>query len=292
VKKGECMKIWSLIFSAVLFLPSCFANLHPQPCGFGLQAEFLYWRPNVEGFGFTQFTTPPNDSFTPINTPHFRPGFRLEGVYAFSCLNDIHARFTYFNSGSNVREVSGNFGPTTLATVRDDLRFKYYAVEVLLGRWLYNCSDFDLELQYGINYSNLRLRETFLITTTGVVDTRQFSRIWGVGPELALSFRYPFPVCFLGQFGIMGDVRGMLLSSKFQRFVISTGSITTIQTADPLWNITPAADLKLGLSWDYPCGCFKPHLEAGYEWMYYQKAFIGFANASFQGPYVALGVTF
>lgn len=311
-------------FYTLLILCICFhglvkANLHPQPGQFGVQGELLYLQPCPPAFTFAaELVTFTLEEFTVkslFNENKHKLGYRGEAVYACDCLNNLHGRFTYFESNHNPRDVDSTFIVPAQFTghVHDNSQFRYYAVEALFGRWLFDCT-FDLEIQAGILYSNIRFNEYTTVSGPTIGDaiippgdfigggpediadpdvppnTRVIqSQFWGVGPELALNFQYPLPLRTYGIFAIAADARTALLIKKNKIFFASPDGFT--QISDPVRGVIPSADLRLGLDWARCYRCVRLNLEAGYEWIFYHRAF-GASNISFRGPYFVLGVVY
>lgn len=295
------MKILFTILCNLCACSAAIASLHPEPGNFGIKGEFLYLQPYLNSLQFAVENVSETEVKILLNKPKYKPAYRVEGMYAFDCLYNLHARFTYFNSGNNRRSETSTFQSPAIftGTVEDKRKFRYYAVEAIVGRWLFDSCDFDLELGVGVLYSNIKLSDH----VTAFNPTELFAKnvirstFWGVGPELTLNFQYPLPLSFCGTFSIVADIRGALLQSKTKAFTqlgtpdSSDGLIVFTIGNDPSHGVVPASNSKLGLSWNYQGSHITTDLELGYEWIYYQRA-LGVNNISFHGPYVALGVAF
>lgn len=288
------MKRFYLLFTFFL----CGLNVYAlqNGCHFGLKGEFLYLKPTNEisfaslenGAGLTTFL---------YNVPDYKPGFRVEGLYAFGCQNVLHGRFTYYNTGKVHRVVTGSFiTPIALeGTFDDTLKIKYYSIEALFGRWLFDACDFDLELDAGLVYSSIKYTESTAIDMP-ITFPRNQLKFWGVGPEVAINLGYKLPRCY--EFGFVFDARASLLVARTSNFKtdINVGSLTS----EPSFQVTPAADIKLGVDWTHNWRCLSVNFGLGYEWIYYHQAITFFDasfasktfNTSFSGPYGTLSLIF
>lgn len=284
------MKLLSSLAALGLFVPSlASAHLHLGPGQFGLQGELLY----LKAGNTTEFAIESSllgDTLEGrVNDPDYEPGFRIEGLYALDCQNVLHGRFTYLNTGNMRESASGIFATpdTFTGTIDDTLKIRYYSVEALFGRWLFDCCDFDLELQAGINYSDIRLNETSDLIEADVVTTIDFeSKFWGVGPEIVVNFEYPLP-CFC-ELAVVFDARGSLLASKQTTLLTDLAGVTNETT---VYEVVPATDIRLGLSWNHPWNCLRTNIEIGFEWIHFHHGYVD-TDASFSGPYFALGVAY
>jgi hypothetical protein len=313
------MKIRALLSCCFLFSQS-FAILRPDPCSWGVQGEYLCLKSRSEQSDFAlQITDSGNTNKIINNQGHFQSGFRLEGVYGIDPLHDVRVRFTGFHPGLHLRSVSGiisdPFLPEDapfLGSASSNLGFKYYAIEALYGRWLYDTCNFDLALQTGLVYSNIKTQEK--LTFSPLIPSTQshaatfihHSRFWGFGPEIAIDFQYPCLSLPYGIVSIAANARGAILASvtKAQLTeIISPATVTTRQFhGESIWRATPAFDARIGLNWEYPCLCFDALLEVGYEWIWTHNAanknttlaiaINQYSDVNFQGPYVALGIGF
>lgn len=284
----------TLLICCSLFQYRVTANIHPDAGHFGFQGEILYLKPSNTSFNFAaeQISFDPFTVKSLFMTEKYKLGYRVEGVYAFDCLNNIHARFTHYNTGNNIRRVSGSFNnPSFTGTLTNNERFRFNNIEILYGRWLFDDCDFELELQAGILISEINYEDITNIEgpTTPLSTGTRVSSFWGIGPELGLNFKYPFCALPCGLFAFATDGRMSLLSGKAKLSHRSPDGF--FNPSEPITSLNPFFDLKLGLNWEYIWNCVNFNLEVGYEWIYSERTF-GISNISFGGPYAALGLAF
>lgn len=270
------------------------ANIHPEAGHFGFQGEFLYLKPRNTSLNFAveQISFAPFTVKSLFMKEKYRPGYRLEGVYAIDCLNNIHVRYTHYDTGSNIRKVTGSFNnPPFTGTLTNNEKFRFNNVEILYGRWLFDECDFELELQAGILMRKINYKDITNIEgpTTPFSTGTIRSSFWGVGPEFCLNFRYHLFELPCGLFSFTTDGRMAVLSGTDRLSNRSPDGF--FNPSEPVTSLNPVLDLKLGLNWEYLINCKKFNLEVGYEWMYSERTF-GISNISFAGPYIALGLIF
>lgn len=295
------MKLFSTLIT-LFFTTSGVANLHPQAHHFGIQGELLYLQPNLDAFSFVTEVINEGLGFRNIGiNTDYKLGYRVEGVYAIDNCYNVHTRVTYFNHTYS-KEFTGTLSLflSINGTAENDFKFGHYAIEGLIGRWLFDSCDFDLELEFGILYSNLRLNSitTFIVDPAFLLfPAENSSNFWGVGPEIAFNFEYPLFWIKGKSLAIAADVRAALLKSTRHEKLITIGGETNL--SDPISGIVPAFDSRIGLNWNFCAKRFNGTIEIGYEWIYYQKVFSNILNSneisydlSFDGPYFALGASF
>lgn len=307
------------------------AMIRPAPGEWGIQGEFLYWHPLYDQSFFANKINASNNVIGPrIDNPFdWQPAYRLEGIYAFcNTINDVHLRWTYLDTGekktvigdANVPAYSTVTPPINavrvgVQTIISNSHLKYYAVDGMLGQLIYDCFPFAMDLQGGIHYAHIDLKQDVLsITTAGPQPTNKRDRFWGVGPELALDMHYVFPACCSrwcgGPIALNGNLRGALLVSESKATLFATnpgGTSSYDVTNDKKWRVTPTWDLRFGLSCDWCFNCFAASFEIGYEVLTYTNAvqstiftddsdyvfsFDSYDDLGFHGPYVAVGVSF
>lgn len=314
------VKIRALFFVSLLFSQG-FALLRPDPCNWGVQGEYLFLKSRSEQSDFVlQITDSGVTNKIVNNEGNFKSGLRLEGAYGIDQLHDVRLRFTGFHPGQHLRSVSGtlsnpflpNDAPFT-GSASSRLGFKYYSIEGLYGRWLYDTCDFDLALQTGVVYSNIKTQEHLAfsplipsVESHAATFTYQ-SRFWGFGPEVAIDFQYPVTYLPYGIFSIAANARGAILASvtKANMVQVITPAITPPTQrfhGESIWRATPAFDARIGLNWQTICFCFDALIEVGYEWIWTHNAankntplaiaINQYSDVNFQGPYFALGVEF
>lgn len=329
------MKRFLALFALSLFLFSkVIASIHPNPGKAGFQAEFLYFHPSEEQ-SFFVIKNPANDRGAfPVgnridNDPTFRPAWRVEGVLALcSCVDEWSVRFTSFNTGLR-QHVRGNtlfivqqdpsisFLETSYnGTAQSDLDFKYYSGDLTFGRMIYDCEKSTLAFLVGLHSAYLTRKEDVLYTGTGplifTLNSKNHSRFWGIGPQFGCDFEYIFCCPCLKGTSFVANARGALLVSEIQnktQFIgagaFAAGGNDKVKNHST-WHVTPAFDVRAGLSHDWLCSCFIVKIELGYECIWYHHAvdvikfpstskgatFDLYSNFSLHGPYVALGLGF
>lgn len=291
------------------------------------------------------FKTPTKDpEFFPNGTRHnndpdFHVGFRIETMFQPSAMcNGLDLRFAYYNHAHTSR-LNGEFifdtsvFPGSGAARPEDLpytgstrykeHFKYYAFDATFNRLTINCCPENLTFLLGLHFAYIQLNErqnssgfsTLLISPFNQEaffnNLHRNSNFWGLGPQLGFDYQYFFPQCCAGNFGIRTDVRASLLAThtraKLSNISNHTGPVGAHIRNQPSWRINPCADVKLGVTYNYPfCFC-NATFELGYELLWYSNcidaitgfdpAFAGvgmdlFSNLSLQGPYFAIGASF
>lgn len=264
------------------------------------------------------------------NNQEWHSGYRIEGVYTFcNCSNDFTIRWTQLPQFSESLHKNGNIFQTmgfplannTLpVTVSNHNSYSFYSLEFLLGQRLCPCAPFLLELEGGLQYAHIWFRQDIQYNTDATLfDQASYkSQRYGIGPEIGLSFTYPFCGCF----GFVARGYGSLLATKKESRIAyvsvlsrDSGNVTFSQRVKDgnYWFIMPYFDLRMGLSYARavnPCGCcMQLCLEAGYEMMDYFKGIDTtlFVNSSpgrnvgswsqyssfmQHGPYVRLAASF
>ncbi len=324
-------KILALCLSTTILFSEGKALLRPAPGQFGLQGELLFLKATTDQSDFVMTDVDADGEATGErinNIPGYRPGFRLEGMYALNCLADVRAMFTYFNHGHTTRasglisdiqswpffESSGLPG-----TASSKLERKYYAGDLLCGARFFQSCPFNLTLLAGAHYTYMRANENISIntpTSPNIVSKllEQQSRFWGVGPEVGLDFQFR-PACFCG-FSLVANARGSLLVSnskcKYEQLATSATPLIFNNLQHPQWRTTSAFDARLGVNWEVQWSCFGTSVEVGYEMINYRNAiykhyptptlaggtsttihsFNLYGDASFHGPYLAIGAIF
>jgi hypothetical protein len=302
-------------YLASLLFVSLFASaINADPYLFAVKGEAIFFKSSLDDTIFATATSPSTGglfvTYREID-PQYRTGFRVAGLWRYDCGHDVQVRYTHSNSGNYRESFNGSFleaGFPLAGAAKSRLNLKYNAVDALLGTWIFNSRDFDLNFAAGVHYANIRLYHIgdygpFEIPPTSITDERR-ARFWGIGPEVCFDFHYLFSSCFVGNFCLTGYAKGALLSSRTQEEVDLTvvGGLSGFISSQPKWSVIPAADFRLGLDWDFSCDCLNGSIEAGYEWIWYRKAIRhailpvqappNYSDVSFQGPYLSVGMIF
>jgi hypothetical protein len=310
------MKIFASIVSLLFLTQLAVGSLHPDPTHFALEGEVLFLSPTAETTGFAREETFSGNTareHVRENDPRYRTGWRLAGAWAFDCLHDFSLRYTQFYSGRYNRTITGALITPIGVFVGDAtsrVNYKYNAVDALLGTWICDLQDFDLNFGAGLHYASIRHFDERLYTpgsTSLILPGRHElrNRFWGIGPELSFDFHYLFSSCLVGNFALTGYGKGSMLIGRTQfeqrNLTIPTDVLFIFET-DPFWSVTPAADFRLGLQWEYSCACLRGAVEGGYEWIWYRRTYRhrssglgtgeGFSDATFHGPYLSIGIVF
>lgn len=190
----------------------------------------------------------------------------------------------------------------------------YYSIEALLGQTLFGFDSFYLKGSLGLQYANAQVKDNYNFSgTTGPgrspVSVSYKSRFWGIGPQIGTDLSYD--LCW--GLALTGKFNTALLVTKnhFNAEMLSTANgVNQGPINEPFWRIVPEVDLRAGLNYRTCFGCFTFDLEAGYEALAYFRALTKntaavstrtsnpgwaidtYSNLSFQGPYVALAITY
>lgn len=323
---------WALAFLALNALQASYGQL-----------ELLYFKPTIDqpyyaisGQNFSEGQHYPfGTRFN--NDPCFQPAFRLQGIYDLcEACHALDLRFAYFQTshsnsinGDALFDVIGFPGhgamspENTVYTGRAKYneRFTYYGTDVTIDRLTLNCCPENFFFFWGLHFNYIRLQER--TTSDGTSESsgaeivhnrfRRNSKFWGVGPQFGIDYRYLLPclkLCGNG-FYLGTNARAALLASNtwadLHYFSGNTGPTGVNLENRNLLRVTPAADIKIGLSFDCPCKCWKMHYELGYEliWVhrcidaitgttasYAGMTFDLFNSLNLQGPYFAFGLCF
>lgn len=286
-------------------------SITPAPGTFALQAELLYFSPNIDqaGFAISSVNNLFNGEFYPngkrhVLDPAYHPAFRLDGVYALcngvSCLDFL---FTYFNAGDS-KSLSGPFlfdvigypGDGTQSpedtpyTGRARLKqhIDYYAGDIIYNRQIFDCCPDGLTFLLGFHGIYLKADHRFKSDGFHIDEEEQrfdfnrihrVSRFWGIGPEFGLDYSYQLPSfcrCPSGAFSLDANGRmGLLCSHTEATFSDLTNRTTPTSTAlndQPFWRVNPFADVKLALNYDCCICCVKTQFSLGYEFVWYSNA--------------------
>lgn len=217
-------------------------------------------------------------------------------------------------------------------------RFSFYYLELLYERDIYTCCPFYLTVNGGFQYARLRFKESINFNGSNTNVTAQsfllqntmftHSKREGVGPEVGFEMEYDVTPCFSA---VMRGWGALLVARKHTETEMVAGTTsgmpfgsttsvasTSLETIDEhdegYWLLTPAADLRIGLDfdwcWTFGCDCptaFNFNIEAGYEVIAYFRAldrihnvsdvdtgnsFNEYSNFMLHGPYLQLGVSF
>lgn len=281
-----------------------------QAGGWQLRGEFLYFKPTIEQSYYAITSTPGSflgGNFFPNgkrynNSPDFRPGVRLEGIYDLCQGSEsLDFRLTYFNT-THSDSVSGNalfdvMGfPGNGAQVPEDSiyngtaklndHFRYYAADATFNRFAFKCAPENLNILLGLHYAYIKREGKFTSAGTfndsGIkfVDNhlKTTSTYWGVGPQIGIDYHYNFNCSSYcpGTVTLFANARGALLCSrteaKFHYNNLKTGPFSIDLKNDPLWRVSPTVDAKIGVSYHFACHCWDATLTLGYEFILYNDS--------------------
>lgn len=331
-------KYVSLVFLFGFAFAKLFAFDNCAGGRFAIQGEYLYLFPVIDQSYYAQHQTGlGNPSGKRVNHElDFRSAYRITAAYAFcDCLNDIQftwthlPKFTHSDSVGDFVLATQGF-PNTSAdfifrSADSHITLEHFSFDALYGLWGYQCNCVDLFLSAGLHYANINFKEQInyndAINILGgafeFVQNR--SKLWGIGPELALDLHSPLPFCRSlccgrGSLMLAARLKGALLASHrkanlFNSFTRITPPTTDTSSSDDQkrWDVIPFWDLRLGLNYTMAFACFAASFEAGYEIFVYHDAvnriffsddigraitFDLLSDAKFQGPYFALGFVF
>lgn len=238
------------------------------PCAFRLNAELLYWRPELCGlegaFGNTTIATTVNDQAITTTTvtesdhePHFKwnAGFRVGAGVTFNCL-DIKLDWTHFNGHAKFRENTQHG--------RWDL--KYDTIDLLFGRYFCAGSCFYVLPFIGVRgleiHNKLKSHLETLFTSplignnTVFTDKNDKEHFWGVAPQIGLKADW-YLGCNLslyGSFAILsyyGHVKGRNFDSDTFTHTVSVCNGKKKHCFNNL-----ATDAAIGLRWDSCSTCY------------------------------------
>ena len=269
------------------------------------RSEWIYSCPSITDTYFAFIfdpaeRTPKNDGIyfqrKYNNNPSYTSGYRIEGIYALTCVNDIRFRWTQLPQQSHSE---------TLSTAGTDLSIAYIELppsdanfghpgpfanstfdgllipEALLGQLVYDCSPFALELALGVQYGHVKFSEALLYESDvpeEFVNLTFQDTFNGVGPEVTFDADYSVYTsdfcCNPASFNITSSLRSALLigNSRARQTFTPTDETTTPPSTHTLitpdsksWRVVPWLDLKAGLSYTSNCDCIIVSVEAGYE---------------------------
>lgn len=324
-------KTWNgLLFLFTFLSGSLFAYIHPGPCEWALQAEFLYLYPSVDDTFFVIDGGLDAPTGARINNDfRFHPGFRVGGVYGVDCNQEVQVYYTRFRETRN-KSVSGTELWATIGnpiftedfesfigTATSQLDLLYQQVDALFAQRVWEQCAFNLYFQAGIEYAYLRLNEKDLYQVVGGAtgSARRHSKLWGVGPQFGFEFDYDlcqFACWMPGKLSVTGTTRASLLASKARESELDqttgAGGLVVFNVQDhSTWRVIPSLHARMGLNYVLCFSCFTTSLEVGYEFTSYFRAlsrlisaddvspgttFTNYYNIDLQGLYVALGVAF
>lgn len=311
-----------------------------------LRAELLYFKPTIDNsyFVITSTNNVSGENIFPNgtrhnNSPSFECGYRLEATYKpCNCFNDLDFRFTSL-SAHHSKSISGAFLFDTIGYPGDGAQspedtayngtayikdhFRYYAGDLTFNRITLNCCPENLSFLIGLHYTYIHFKgvfHSFGLYPDGSQRLRldnhlkRKSHFCGIGPEFGINYSCLLPsfiCCNVGQIYFNADGRTALLCSKtkadFHYQTLRTSKVGVNLRNKALWRVTPTADARLGLSYEF-CYCgLEGVLEVGYEFVWYSNcidsitgydvAYAGnsldsFSNLNMQGAYFALGFDF
>ncbi len=307
------MKLRTFLFCFLCFTASAIAKPHPPPSGFAIDIEWLYMsnpidRPYfIEQTGFSS-----NRRYA--NSPGWHSGYRLDGMYDF-CLDDaLDIRWTHFPTFSHSSSVSSsNFDLSTLlfppssepanfGSIKDT--FSFHALELIYARQLYQCCPFTVWVEGGLQYAHIALEENVFYNSTIQDSANYSSKTDGVGLELGTEMEF----ALLNNFALELRAQTGLLVSKRRTSVNYSGMIGKSPVSgnvqpDPIWDLIPTVDMRLGLNYSLWCGCLLIDFEAGYEFFSYFNSItrvddrvtleqFAFIDYMMHGFYIQTGISF
>lgn len=293
-----------------------------------VQGEFLWLFPMIS----QSYYAVDRRSIFPVgnrtnNEVGFRPAYRVLANYGFcDCFSDLQVRWTHLPHMSTTDTKSGNLlaavspplivNSLTLISASSKIRLDYWATDISYGFWAYQYKCLDLFLRTGVHIARIEFKESLRYRSVSPVQfmlVKNTSRVFGLGPELDFDMRYTFPCQNRkNALALISSFRAAFLASRYHainRSSVNTTTTTSLVLADDTkrWDFISFWDVRLGFNYTLPFNCFCVDLEAGYELFSYRNAIDriyfsdstsrgssidNYSDANFQGPYVALRVTF
>lgn len=244
-----------------------------------LYADFLYMTVRGENVPFAQI----RDDVGPLAVPrgpvgyvdpHHTPGFRLGAARQLNDQNELHARFSWWQTGADshfevpagdpfVIHALTTF-PTTINAAADSLTadahldIQHYIVDVDLKRMLCDSDSSILNLVLGVRYAHLDqdFQATYsLLGTTDVTSRIDFD---GFGPRLGLDGSFGQRVFVYGR----SDVS--LLFGHFGANYLQENVFSGVQAQTQVGDdrVVPVWETELGVGWRSRSG--RLELTAGY----------------------------
>lgn len=310
------------------------------PGDISIAAEWIYFSPTSETRYFAlqnaQAAAPINGTRQAVCFDDFHSGYRVGAAYSL-CQCDAYVSLTWTSlKASRSRSLTDPAGvylstdapPVTVAagtfatSAVADQRFRYYAIDGIVGaKALCNCC-ISTDLFAGVHYAHFQARGTehlSTVVTGGATALELTNTFWGVGPEVGINTSAPI-WCGLA---LVGNASGGLIVGNPRSSVKAFGNSTSyIAANERCWRLVPYFDLRLGLSYDFSLPCcfdcvsccfprgFRGSFAVGYEAISYSHALstirsIGSSvatgsavaiddhrNVTMHGPYVAASLNF
>jgi hypothetical protein len=264
--------------------------LQPCPDAFRFSADFLYFLPSVDDTYFA-INSPIVGDFLLLGTRSnndfsFHPGFRVGAEYAFcKSRRDLQAFYTYLHaeqketiSGENLWATVGSTAMATpfqhyLGTASSKLKLLYQRLDFNVSQHIIDSHGFNLYAQPGLEYTYLRLQQSYDFDITGALQgtVYQQSRGWGIGPQFGLGFD-----ANLYNGSSRKTTHAIVVSGLFSSSILtgqariheldSNGSGTNDDLRDELtWRMIPALHARAGLAYVLHSSSVGFSLSAGYE---------------------------
>lgn len=220
------------------------------------------------------------------NRQTWESGYRVEGMYSFNCCqNSFQIRWTHFPTFTESKKVNGDTlisvisipaasFPDLFKEVSISDTFNFYYIDFLFGQNLLNNPCFCMDLQLGIQYEYLKLKEeiNYLANSGEIVCDFFSSRIKGIGIELGSELAFRFSDCFLFQARGYGSLLACKRIVSSERLIFANGILTGLGNLknEDLWTVLPIVNLRAGFIFS-----FKPlhmTLGGGYEMIFLTHA--------------------
>jgi len=193
----------------------CTQDTVTVPCtssgwGFGIQA--LYLQPSYSIGSFLQHSNNAETVYTYINPKYnWGWGFKLDGSYHFSSMNDLNLSWTHYHSTNSQVLSNGSLGSnffdvftdsTIYANIVASVKPEWDAVNLEFGQPMHFGEWNNLRIHGGVQYANIRTTSANTVVSkdmannpvidswydiTGTSNNMQY---WGVGPRLGMDLHY------------------------------------------------------------------------------------------------------
>ncbi len=265
------------------------ANPHPQPGGFAVAGEYLYFFNGSDQTYFAEDEGAPTEAANiPLgkryaNEQEWHSGYRAELAYGFCCSpSQLQVRGTWIPTFSESRTVYGVSlfsaqgqgiidqanDQLTFISIRVNNTFTFYAIDALYSHNIYCSPRFKLDLKEGIEYSDIGFTEHQTLVIPPNIAQKWNSRSQNIGPALALATHLDLWRNL--SFGFTGT--GTILASRKSAslsFVNPTILEFTSLFDDHRWFVMFACDLRAGLQYSLKICRFCFNVEVGYEFLSY-----------------------
>jgi hypothetical protein len=277
-------------------------------------AEFLYLSPSLDRTTFALSNNLPTSLFLhgPVGTTtsqagdsiknefQYHPGYSVFGSFKFNECTDFTVQWNYLSCVDSAN-FTGNYFPTQgdpfVATIYNSpfettaliwaiglfegfctarRNFKYQNLELTLGQRVLNFNRFDLQLQGGVNFAQIKIREKFNYTsfptqgpfTLVTLNVNEQSNMLSVGPQIGLDMNY----FFFSGFYLTGAANSSLLVSKLSKksnsvlFFTPGEFFNTAGFKDAKhWKLVPEVDIQFGLGYERCLFGLLCNVEIGFE---------------------------